>query len=133
MPPSCASSASTRASWRSPAASAWRSTTAGRSRRSSPDGVATGRTVYPTYPVAGSPHGGRTMSLTSLRLREAWNWGGLSAWQLAVRTYQAMDRHETLDRAAVVAFWTMLALVPFLGFVLALALGGRGQVADQLL
>ena len=35
-PPSCTSSASTRAGWKSPAASGWRSTTASRSARSSP-------------------------------------------------------------------------------------------------
>ena len=39
-PRCCTSSASTRAGWRSPAASGWRSTTASRSARSSPDAVA---------------------------------------------------------------------------------------------
>ena len=72
------------------------------------------------------------MSLTSLRLREAWNWGGLTAKQLATQTYQAIDRHETLDRAAVVAFYALLALVPFLGLVLAIALGTAGGIAAQL-
>jgi membrane protein len=72
------------------------------------------------------------MALTSVRLREAGNWGGLTAKQLAVQTYQAIDRHETLDRAAVVAFYALLALVPFLGLVLAIALGVAGGVAAQL-
>jgi membrane protein len=72
------------------------------------------------------------MSLTSLRLHEAWNWGGLTAKQLAARTYQAIDQHETLDRAAVVAFYALLALVPFLGLMLAIALGTAGGIAAQL-
>jgi membrane protein len=71
------------------------------------------------------------MSLTSLRLREAWNWGGLSFRQLATHTYRAMNQHDTLNQAAVVAFYAMLALVPLLGLTLALALGARGDVAVQ--
>ena len=72
------------------------------------------------------------MSLTTVRLREVWNWGGLSAWQLAVRTWRAMDQHETLDRAAAVAFYAMLALVPLLGFTLAIALGTAPGVANEI-
>jgi membrane protein len=72
------------------------------------------------------------MSLRSIRLREAWNWGGLSARELAVRTYRAMDKHDTLNQAAVIAFYAMLSLVPLLGLVLALAIGARGDVAIQL-
>jgi membrane protein len=72
------------------------------------------------------------MSFRSIRLREAWNWGGLSFRQLATRTYRATDQHETLDRAAVIAYYAMLALVPFLGLVLALALGFSGRIAKQL-
>jgi len=58
------------------------------------------------------------MSLTWLRLPQAWTWGGLSFKEVAVRTYDAVDKHETIDRAAIVALYAMLALVPFLGFVL---------------
>jgi membrane protein len=72
------------------------------------------------------------VSLTSIRLREAWNWGGLSARELAVRTWHAIDRHETLDRAAAVAFYAMLALVPLLGFTLAIAFGAATGVAEQI-
>jgi membrane protein len=72
------------------------------------------------------------MSITSIRLREAWNWGGLSARELAVRTWKAMDQHDTLNQAAVVAFYAMLSLVPLLGLVLALAVGMRGDVGTQL-
>jgi membrane protein len=67
-------------------------------------------------------------------LPQAWNWGGLSFKELAVRTYEALDKHETIDRAAIVAFYAMLALVPFLGLVLTITLGASGGVvADEIL
>jgi membrane protein len=72
------------------------------------------------------------MTLTSIRLKEAWNWGGLSFRELMVRTYRAMDEHDTLNQAAVVAFYGMMSLVPLLGLVLALALGARTGVAEQI-
>ena len=72
------------------------------------------------------------MSLTSIRLREAWDWGGLSLKDLALRTYEAMDKHETIDRAAIVAYYAMLALVPYLGLVLTIALGASDRVAGQV-
>jgi len=61
------------------------------------------------------------MSLTTIRLSEAWNWGGLSARELAVRTWRAIDKHETIDRAATIAFYAMLAFVPLLSLALALS------------
>src|SRR4051812_4181737 len=73
------------------------------------------------------------MSLTTVRLREAWNFGGLTPRQLLALTYRQIDKHETLDRAAAVAFYAMLALVPFLGFLLTLALKFGSGAADQLL
>jgi membrane protein len=74
------------------------------------------------------------MSFTLLRLPQAWKLGGLSFKQLAVRTYKAVDKHETINRAAIVAFYAMLALVPFLGLVLTIALGAsHGVVAGQML
>jgi membrane protein len=72
------------------------------------------------------------VSLTSIRLREAWNWGGLSAKQLAKQTWGALGQHDTLNQAAVVAFYAMLGLVPFLGLILALALGAAPGVAEQI-
>jgi membrane protein len=72
------------------------------------------------------------MAFTSIRLREARNWGGLSFRELAVRTYKAMGRHDTLNQAAVVAFYAMLALVPLLSLVLVFALGARTSVAAQV-
>jgi membrane protein len=72
------------------------------------------------------------MSLTIVRLRQAWNWGGLSLKELSVRTYRQMDAHETLDRAAAVAYYAMLSLPPFLGLLLATLVGGRGRLGEQL-
>jgi membrane protein len=72
------------------------------------------------------------MSLTTVRLREAWNWSGLTLKELAVRTYRQMDAHETLDRAAAVAYYAMLSLPPFLGLLLATLVGGRGRFGEQL-
>jgi membrane protein len=68
------------------------------------------------------------------RLPRAWKWGGLSFKELAVRTYEAVDEHETIDRAAVVAFYALLALVPGLGLVLTITLGASdGVVPGQIL
>jgi membrane protein len=72
------------------------------------------------------------MSLTAIRLREAWNWGGLSARQLVLHTYRAIDQHDTLNQAAVVAFYAMLSLVPLLSLTLVLALGAKTGVADEV-
>src|SRR5262249_6782113 len=72
------------------------------------------------------------MTLTSIRLKEAWNWGGLSFRELVVRTYKAIDQHDTLNHAAVVAFYAMLSLVPLLSLVLAFALGAETGVAGQV-
>lgn len=55
-----------------------------------------------------------------LRLREALKLGGLSPRELAVRTWRLMEKNEIQTRAAGVAFYAMLALVPFLGLVLAI-------------
>jgi membrane protein len=56
-----------------------------------------------------------------LRLRSALNLGGLSPRELAVRTWQKIDEHEVMTRAAAVAFYAMLATVPFLALLLTLA------------
>lgn len=72
------------------------------------------------------------MAFTSIRLKEAWNWGGLSFRELALRTYKAIDAHDTLNQAAVVAFYGMMSLVPLLGLILALSLGARTGVAEQI-
>ena len=73
------------------------------------------------------------MSFMRVRLKEAWNWGGLSFKELGRRTWKAMDEHDTLNQAAVIAFYAMLALVPLLGVVLVAALGARSGVSDEIL
>ena len=55
-----------------------------------------------------------------LRLRAALSLGGLSVRELAVRTWRKMNEHEVMTRASAVAFYAMLAAVPFLGLVLIL-------------
>lgn len=56
-----------------------------------------------------------------IRLRQALNLGGLSLKELAVRTWAQINENEILTRAAAVAFYAMLAIVPFLALVLTLA------------
>ncbi len=56
-----------------------------------------------------------------LRLREAWTLSGLTPREAAVQTWKKISEHEILTRAAAIAFYAMLALVPFLGLVLTLA------------
>ena len=73
------------------------------------------------------------MSLISVRLRDAWNWGGLTAKELGIRTYRAINKHETLDRAAVVAFYALLSLAPLLGIILAVTVGHERGVSAELL
>jgi hypothetical protein len=73
-----------------------------------------------------------SISLTTVRLRQAWNWGSLTFKELEIRTYRQMDAHETLDRAAAVAFYAMLSLPPFLGPLLASLVGGSGRLGEQL-
>ena len=56
------------------------------------------------------------------RLRHAINLGGLTPWELVTRTYRAFIDNEVQTRAAGVAFYAMLALVPFIGLILFLAI-----------
>jgi len=56
-----------------------------------------------------------------LRLREAFKLGGLTPRELVMRTYRAIEDHEIQTRAAAVAFYAMLALVPFIGLIMFLA------------
>lgn len=47
--------------------------------------------------------------------------GGLSPWQVATRTWKQMSDNEVMTRAAAIAFYAMLASVPFLALLLTLA------------
>ena len=64
--------------------------------------------------------------------------GGLSLRALVTRTYFAIDEHEIQTRAAGIAFYAMLALVPFIGLILFLAvqllpdLTGRSTSGQQI-
>ncbi|QDV38096.1 YihY/virulence factor BrkB family protein [Tautonia plasticadhaerens] len=60
------------------------------------------------------------MSFPPIRLRSAFNLGGLSPVQLARRTWCRVSENSLMSRAAAVAFYAMLALVPFLALVLTL-------------
>ena len=56
-----------------------------------------------------------------LRLKQAMNLGGMHVRELAVRTWKKVDENELMTRAAAISFYAMLALVPFLGLVLTMA------------
>ncbi len=64
--------------------------------------------------------------------------GGLSVRELATRTYHAIDEHEIQTRAAGIAFYAMLALVPFIGLILFMAiqllpdLTGRSSTGQEI-
>jgi membrane protein len=57
-----------------------------------------------------------------IRLRAALTLGGLSVRELAVRTWTKINENEILTRASAVAFYAMMALVPFLGVVLTITI-----------
>lgn len=52
------------------------------------------------------------------RLQSATDLGGLSARQLAVRTWKRMEAHDAMTWAAAIAFYAMLATVPILALFL---------------
>ncbi len=56
-----------------------------------------------------------------IRLRAAWTLGGLSVKEVVFRTYRTMTDNEIMTRASAVAFYAMLAAVPFLALVLTIA------------
>jgi len=68
----------------------------------------------------------------TIRLNRAWDRGGLTVKQLAGRAWGQIVRHETIDRAAVVAFYSLLSLAPFLSLIVVAALGRGGRVAGEL-
>ncbi len=65
-----------------------------------------------------------------------WNFGGLTTRQLAERVRAAIDRDEVFDRAAALAYYFLLALLPLL-FVALSILGtvahGNPQFRQQLI
>ncbi len=57
----------------------------------------------------------------SLRLKQAFDLGGLSVRELAIRTWKKIGENEIMTRASAVSFYAMLAFIPFLGLVISLA------------
>jgi membrane protein len=58
-----------------------------------------------------------------IRLRAALTLGGLGVRELVVRTWTKVNENEIMTRAAAVAFYAMMALVPFLVVLLTLTSG----------
>ena len=79
------------------------------------------------------------MAFSPIRLHAAFNLGGLSPIQLAYRTWTRISEHSLMSRAAAIAFYAMLALVPCLALILTLAVkalpdlskGDGGGLRDQ--
>ncbi len=66
-----------------------------------------------------------------IRLRAALTLGGLTVRELAVRTWHKINENEIMTRAAAVAFYAMLALVPLLGLIVTLAVQLLPDVSGQ--
>lgn len=60
------------------------------------------------------------MSTTRRRLWAAFHLGGLSVREVAMRTWERINRHEILTRGAAITFYAIAALVPFLALVITL-------------
>lgn len=58
------------------------------------------------------------MAVTTRRLLAALSLGGLSMRQAARRTWDRMNDHEILTRAAAITFYAIAALVPFLALMI---------------
>ena len=57
-----------------------------------------------------------------LRLKEALGLGGLGLREVALRTWREVNDNEIFTRAAAVAFYAMLAMVPFLAVTLTIVI-----------
>ena len=70
-----------------------------------------------------------------LRPHTTMSLGGLSPWQVALGTWKRMEEHDAMTWAAAVAFYAMLATVPFLALVLVASSCGfptsRAQAAGR--
>ncbi|WP_169974060.1 YihY/virulence factor BrkB family protein [Tautonia rosea] len=70
------------------------------------------------------------MSLFPVRLRSAFHLGGLTLRQLVSRTWCQMSKNSLMSRAAAVAFYAMLALVPFLALILTLTVKALPDLSE---
>jgi membrane protein len=59
--------------------------------------------------------------MTWVRLKSALTFGGLSPRQVLSKTWSGMVENEVMTRAAAIAFYAMLASVPFLALLITLA------------
>lgn len=73
------------------------------------------------------------MSTVPRPFRIIWDHFLLPVQQIVVLTWQAVDRHQTLDRAAIISFYAAFSVVPFLGLVFVVALGMVEGLGPQLL
>ena len=94
----------------------------------------------PTGFAAPTLHWPKVVSLPiPSRLRHALTLGGLTPRELVIRTYNGISQNEIQTRAAAVAFYAMLALVPFIGLILFMAVqllpdltGRRSDAVNQI-
>ncbi|WP_233578773.1 YihY/virulence factor BrkB family protein [Tautonia sociabilis] len=70
------------------------------------------------------------MAFPPIRLQSAFNLGGLTPIQLARRTWCRAKQHSLMSRAAAVAFYAMLALVPFLALMLTIAVKALPDISE---
>lgn len=61
------------------------------------------------------------MSATKRRFFSAMNLGGLTFKEAMLRTWNQLNEHELMTRAAAIAFYAIAALVPFMALVIMLA------------
>lgn len=73
------------------------------------------------------------MSAVPRPLQIIWDHFLLPVQQIVVLTWQAIDRHQTLDRAAIISFYAAFSVIPFLGLVFVVALGMIEGLGPQLL
>ncbi|GAC1466446.1 MAG: YihY/virulence factor BrkB family protein [Isosphaeraceae bacterium] len=66
-----------------------------------------------------------------LRLKAALSLGGLSTRELLMRTWNKVNEHEIMTRAAAVSFYAMLALVPFLALILTITVQLLPDITGQ--
>ncbi|WP_152051151.1 YihY/virulence factor BrkB family protein [Tautonia marina] len=69
--------------------------------------------------------------MTPVRLRSAFNLGGLTPRQLASRTWCQISKNSLMSRAAAIAFYAMLALVPFLALILTLTVKALPNLSES--
>jgi membrane protein len=62
----------------------------------------------------------REMTRATRRFVSVIQFGGLTGRQVALRTWERINEHAILTRAAAIAFYAIAALIPFMGLLIAL-------------